>query len=106
MKQPVVMAAWIIGAAIGLACADSETNPRDEETQRVCDAFCDRAFACDDDLVEGSNRTDCMEECFGKVDECADVDERDQGLAAIRECSEDCDGLTACSIEVDIECLL
>ena len=106
MRHWTLFVATAFGATLGFACAEDESEPLNDEVARVCDDFCDRAFACDEDLVSGDDRTECLENCYGKADECADVGELDRGLDDIRACSEDCEGFTSCSIAVDVDCFL
>lgn len=106
MRYWSLFAALMFGMTFGFACSESESEPLNEEVARVCDDFCDRAFACDEDLVSGNDRTDCLEDCYGKADECADVGELDRGLDDLRACSETCDNFLLCSLDVDLECFL
>lgn len=107
MRKWSLTAALAFGVVFGFACADQEDRPLSAEVEDVCQAFCDRAIECDEDLVVGDGRNDCLRECYGKADECDDVGELNEGLNELRDCSrESCSSFTTCSIDVDIDCLL
>ena len=94
----------VIGAAMGVACSEDESEPLNDEVAMVCEDFCQTAIDCGEELLD--DRQGCLEECYGKADECDDVGELDSGLEELRECSESCDFFQACSINVDLQCFL
>lgn len=94
----------VLGAVMGIACADDESEAPTEEARIACEDFCDKAIECDEALLD--DRSECLTDCYGKLDECDDVDELDRGIADIEECAQDCDFFQACSINVDLECFL
>ena len=106
MRKWTLTAALAFGAIVAFACAGKESAPITAEVRDVCDDFCDRAMECDADLVEGTLRDDCIQECYGKADECNDVGELEGGIEDLRNCAEDCDNFSLCSIDIDIDCFI
>jgi hypothetical protein len=94
------------GALLALACAQDEDEPLNEEVRAACSEFCDRAIECDEDII-AADRDDCLTDCYGTAEECADVNELDEGVAQMEDCAQtSCDEFYLCNVDLDLECFL
>lgn len=97
----------------GFACvidadgdADDDAGANDDsgasavEIESTCQAYCDKAVECDDDVT----LTTCVADCKENMGDCM-ADEQEKALSDLNSCAADaCDDFTGCTIGAGLQC--
>lgn len=93
--------ALLLGAVLG--CNDDDGGQAgvdDAELQSTCQAYCDHARTCDDEVVIAS----CVQKCKDRMSDCM-ADEQSAALDDLNRCAtEGCDDFTGCTIGAGLQC--
>lgn len=93
-----------LGAVTGLACAGDEGSGPDQVSQAeindACQAYCDKARVCDDEVVVSQ----CVNDCKDRLGDCM-ADELGQTVDDLHTCADDaCDDFRLCTAGAGLQC--
>jgi hypothetical protein len=92
------------GAVTGLACGDdgggSISGASLKDINASCQAYCDKARVCDDEVVISQ----CVADCKDRLGDCM-ADEQQQTVDDLNTCADDaCDDFRLCTAGAGLQC--